>query len=88
MEANCTRKEEPPLTFNEAVELPVIVVDTEQGKVVGEFHTYIKPTTDKLTPFCTEFCGITEEMVYGKDVPTFAEALDLFHKFLHEKGIL
>lgn len=54
---------------------------------MAEFHTYIKPITDKLTPFCTELTGITEDMVYGQDVPTFSEAMDQLHKFLIDKGI-
>ena len=79
MEANCTKNEEPSLSFNEVVELPVLILDTELCKVVGEFHTYIKPTSDKLTQFCTELTGITEDMVYGELVPTFPEALDKLH---------
>lgn len=75
------------MSFNEVVELPVVIVDTETCKVVGEFHTYVKPTSDKLTPFCTELCGITEEMVYGDSVPTFPEALDKLHKFLSDFGV-
>lgn len=55
----------------ETVELPVVIIDTETNQVVSEFHTYVKPVKEKLNPFCTELCGITEEMVTGDQVPNF-----------------
>lgn len=66
----------------------MVVIDTLKNEVVHEFHTYIKPTAEKLDPFCTELCGITEEMVYGEEVPTFSEALNQLHEFLEKNGIL
>lgn len=29
LEANCTKKDQNPLNFNESVELPIVVIDTE-----------------------------------------------------------
>ena len=71
----------------ETVELPCVILDTETNKVVSEFHTYVKPVKEKLNPFCTELCGITEDMVSGDDVPTFKQALIKLHKHLLDFGI-
>lgn len=86
LEANCLK--DGTLPFNETVELPIVVVDTLKNEVVHEFHTYIKPTTCALEPFCTELCGITNEMVSGESVPIFKDALSQLHTFLEKSGIL
>lgn len=65
-ECNCS-KDKSELNFNEIIEFPCVVLDLKQNKVVGEFHTYVRPTLDKYLPaFCTELTGITEDMVFGK----------------------
>lgn len=47
------------LTFNEIIEFPVVVIDVKQRKIVGEFHTYVKPTIHpQLTEFCQKLTGI------------------------------
>ena len=56
-----------------------MIIDLEQNKVVTEFHTYVRPTVEPLNPFCTELCGITEEMVLKEGTPTIQEALSLLH---------
>ena len=58
------------MKFNEIVEFPVVIIDLDQNKIVTEFHTYVRPVIDPLNPFCTELCGITEEMVYKEGTPT------------------
>eukprot|EP01090_Pellita_catalonica_P021082 TRINITY_DN7800_c0_g1_i1.p1 TRINITY_DN7800_c0_g1~~TRINITY_DN7800_c0_g1_i1.p1 ORF type:complete len:208 (-),score=26.70 TRINITY_DN7800_c0_g1_i1:9-632(-) len=48
----------------EIIEWPTILYNTRTGKVEDEFHEYIKPIKiPKLTKFCTELTGITQEMV-------------------------
>ena len=59
LECNCS-EEKGAIKFNETIELPVVIIDVKQKKVVAEFHTYVRPTAeDKITPFCTELTGIT-----------------------------
>ena len=49
---------------SEIIEFPVKVIDTYSGKVVSVFHEYVKPTFNKkLSKFCTNLTGITQEMV-------------------------
>jgi inhibitor of KinA sporulation pathway (predicted exonuclease) len=67
------------------VELPVVIIDTQTQKVVSEFHTYVQPVKEELNPFCTELCGITEDMVC--QAPRFREALKKLHQHLLEFGI-
>jgi inhibitor of KinA sporulation pathway (predicted exonuclease) len=58
-----------------------VVIDVKEKKVIGEFQTYVKPTIHpKLTPFCTELTGITQEQVDGG--LTLKEALSEVHNFL------
>jgi inhibitor of KinA sporulation pathway (predicted exonuclease) len=60
----------------------MVVLDLKTNKVVGEFHTYVRPTMDAaVTQFCTELTGITNDMAFtnqetGEQNPTFQEALE------------
>jgi len=62
-EANCV--EEGKLECQEIIEFPVIVVNTETMQIEDDFfHEYIKPKVEiKITEFCTQLTGITQETV-------------------------
>lgn len=48
----------------EIIEFPVIMIDTKSLKKVGTFHHYIMPKYNpKLSDFCTELTGITQERI-------------------------
>ena len=65
---------------HEIIEFPVVVLDLEEKQVVGEFHTYVRPTVNTtLTPFCTQLTGITQERV--DSAPTLAEVLEAFEQW-------
>lgn len=61
-EATCTS-----LNVNfkhEIIEFPMVLVDVEKKEIVDKFQAYCKPTINpRLTEFCTELTGITQEMV-------------------------
>lgn len=64
-EATCVedKKIEP---CPEIIEFPIIVVHLPTGKKIDQFHHYVKPRFNpKLTKFCTDLTGITQEMVDG-----------------------
>ncbi|KAJ3256145.1 ERI1 exoribonuclease 3 [Boothiomyces macroporosus] len=56
----------------EIIEFPIVVVEIATLKVVDEFHTYVKPTT-QILPFCTELTGITQEQV--ENAPPLSQVL-------------
>ena len=65
----------------EIIEFPVMVVDLKKRKITDKFHEYITPTYQpKLTAFCTELTGITQEMVDKKMV--LKEVLDYFDEWI------
>lgn len=65
---------------HEIIEFPVVVVDLHDKKVVGEFHTYVRPTVNKtLSEFCTKLTGITQDRV--DSAPTLKEVLALFEQW-------
>ena len=72
---------------HEIIELPVVVIDLEQGgEVVAEFHTFVRPTINStLTEFCTKLTGITQEQVDA--APTLAEALAQFEVWRLEHNL-
>ncbi|CAJ1431480.1 unnamed protein product [Effrenium voratum] len=69
----------------EIIEFPMVLVDATSHKKVKEFRTYVRPTANpKITAFCTELTGITQEQV---DVaPAWSEALRLGEAWLREQS--
>lgn len=66
---------------HEIIEFPVVVLDTATLHIVAEFHRYVKPVRNaKLTPFCTELTGITQDMVDHAD--TLPVVVEQFQQWL------
>lgn len=68
---------------HEIIEFPVVVLDTASLQVVAEFHSYVRPVMNpKLTRFCTELTGITQQMVDA--APTLPVVVERFGVWLRE----
>ena len=83
-EATCDEitKPEP----QEIIEFPVLKVNATTMETEAIFHTYVQPTAHpKLTPFCTQLTGITQEMVNGK--PSLLEVLEMFDQWMEKEEL-
>nr|CCC89881.1 putative exonuclease [Trypanosoma congolense IL3000] len=68
---------------HEIIEFPVVCVDTQQLRVVAEFHSYVRPVKCKqLSFFCKELTGITQSTV--DKAPTLPEVIKLFGEWLRD----
>eukprot|EP00442_Polarella_glacialis_P038369 CAMPEP_0115056812 /NCGR_PEP_ID=MMETSP0227-20121206/5405_1 /TAXON_ID=89957 /ORGANISM="Polarella glacialis, Strain CCMP 1383" /LENGTH=202 /DNA_ID=CAMNT_0002441535 /DNA_START=101 /DNA_END=709 /DNA_ORIENTATION=+ len=68
----------------EIIEFPLVVVDALDGRVVGEFRTYVRPVHHPiLTAFCQQLTGIQQSSV--DEAPTWPGALALAQAWLQEK---
>jgi len=66
-EATCRPDRRP--SPQEVIEMPVIVIDSKTGEEVSRFHKYVKPVHHpKLTQFCTDLTGITQDTVDKADL--------------------
>ncbi|KPI88766.1 hypothetical protein ABL78_2145 [Leptomonas seymouri] len=66
---------------HEIIEFPVVVLDTATLRIAAEFHRYVRPLRNpKLTAFCTELTGITQEMVDQAD--TLPVVVEQFQQWL------
>lgn len=84
VEATCERNGH---YVHEIIEFPVVVVDLEAGRIVDEFHSYVRPTVNTtLSAFCTELTGITQDKVDA--APTLPEVLEAFEAWRSAKGWL
>lgn len=80
-EATCIENKVIP--NQEIIEFPVVCLDGQTGEVLWEFHRYVTPIyNSKLTPFCTQLTGITQEMVEDGDV--FREVIRSFSRTFRE----
>ena len=61
-EATCHEDKKVKFT-QEIIEFPVVVIDVKEKKVHSVFQTYVKPDAKKLSPFCTQLTGITQDQV-------------------------
>ncbi|CCW62518.1 unnamed protein product [Phytomonas sp. EM1] len=69
----------------EVIEFPLVVVDPEQMCIVAEFQRYVRPKLyPKLSKFCTELTGITQDMV-NRGAP-FANVYNEAMQFLRNCG--
>ncbi|KAK9376796.1 ribonuclease H-like domain-containing protein [Lipomyces chichibuensis] len=66
---------------HEVIELPCILADIKEGKIIDEFHTFVKPSLHpQLTNECIALTGITQVDV--DNAPTFREAIQLLDGFM------
>ncbi|KAK9352344.1 ribonuclease H-like domain-containing protein [Lipomyces doorenjongii] len=66
---------------HEVIELPCILVDIEEGGIIDEFHTFVRPSVQpQLTKECIALTGITQDDI--DNAPTFAEAIHLLDNFM------
>jgi len=91
VEATCERNSKNYV--HEIIEFPVVVVDLHENVVVGEFHTYVRPTVNAtLSAFCTQLTGITQERI--ENAPTLDQVLESFEawrveqKLVHSPGFV
>ena len=71
-EATCDDKEK---ISQEIIEFPILMVDTKFFEIQSTFHQYVEPQINKkLSEFCTNLTGITNDMVTGK--PNLAQTIE------------
>lgn len=64
---------------NEIIELPVVLLNVRERRVVDEFRRFVRPTQiPTLTPFCSSFTAISQAVVDS------ADTLDVVLKQLDE----
>ena len=85
VEATCEKNSKSYV--HEIIEFPVVVLDLYDKKVVGEFHTYVRPTVNAtLSAFCTRLTGITQERV--DNAPTLDQVLESFESWRLEQQLV
>lgn len=68
----------------EVIELPGVLVDVKNKKIVGQIQFYTKPVVNpKLTPFCTSLTGITQETIDTEGIP-FHQAWKQYNTWLND----
>jgi len=79
LEATCERVGRP--VPQEVIELSAVVVDVSAHTQIGSIQCYVRPTVHpRLSEFCTELTGISQETVDAADA--FPEALGRFERWL------
>nr|CAI5850461.1 unnamed protein product [Callosobruchus analis] len=63
-EATCWEKADKNRGKSEIIEFPCVLYDVKKGNIVSEFQQYVMPMENpRLTAFCTELTGISQNQV-------------------------
>lgn len=85
LECNCSKGDDIPRNEMEIIEIGCVVVDSG-GKVLDELDLFVKPVIhEKITDFCTELTGITQDTV--DNGIRLVEALKEVYQFLDKHGV-
>ena len=69
LEATCTNSEEFPRHEMELIQFGAVMIDMDDYSVVDKFDYYVKPILHpKMTYFCEELTGITDEILEEKAI--------------------
>ena len=84
LDFECTCDNPKPLGFqHEIIEFPILLLNTVTMEIESEFHSYCRPIINpKLTKFCLEYTGITQDKV--DMAPTFLELMPLVNKWVFD----
>ncbi|RAY10890.1 DNA polymerase III [Actinomadura craniellae] len=63
VEATCWDGPVPPGQANEIIEIGLCVIDWERGERVARHQIMVRPDRSRVSPFCTELTGHTQEDV-------------------------
>ena len=84
-EATCLKEGVPKP--QEIIEFPSVIVEVQSRTIISKFQRYVKPIRHpKLSDFCTELTGITQDMV-DKGC-TIQEAVKDYNKWLYQNGLM
>ncbi|MFC9859705.1 MULTISPECIES: exonuclease domain-containing protein [unclassified Streptomyces] len=75
VEATCWDGQPPPGQVSEIIEIGLTVVDLRAGERVAKHRLLVRPSTSRVSPFCTELTGLTQAEVDAG--LSFAEACRL-----------
>lgn len=83
-EATCYKN--APIQNQEIIEFPTVLIDAHTLEVEDHFHRFVKPIMNpKLSDFCTQLTGITQEQVDGAQ--PFEAVLQEHTSWLASKGL-
>jgi len=84
-EATCEKDQNDYV--HEIIEVPVVMLNVQTGKIEAEFHSYVRPTTNPiLTNFCKELTGIEQEWVNHSKI--LSEVMTDLHDWLIKVNLL
>ncbi|KRV47390.1 DNA polymerase III [Wenjunlia vitaminophila] len=63
VEATCWQGQPPPGAVSEIIEIGLTVVDLRARERVGRHRVLVRPTRSRVSAFCTELTGLTQDEV-------------------------
>jgi inhibitor of KinA sporulation pathway (predicted exonuclease) len=82
LEATCSNDGSVPRHEMEIIEIGAVMQSSRTFESESEFQTFIRPVRHaRLTDFCTELTGITQEDI--ADAPSFREALEAMKQWMY-----
>ncbi len=81
LEATCSNDNSVPRDQMEIIEIGAVLINAADLTVEDEFQSFVRPVRQpRLTAFCAQLTGITQEMV--ADAPHFPDAVETFRGWM------
>ncbi|MGI9423232.1 MAG: exonuclease domain-containing protein [Hyphomicrobiaceae bacterium] len=85
LEATCSDDNSIPPGKTETIEIGAVVVDVRRFAIAAEFQSFVQPVRNpKLSEFCTNLTGITQDMLHG--APAFTDAFAALTDWIDEQA--
>ncbi len=82
LEATCSNDGAVPRHEMEIIEIGAVIESSRTLEIESEFQTFVRPVRHpRLTAFCTELTGISQQEV--AEVPLFPQALAVMQQWMH-----
>lgn len=87
VEATCWRGPPPPGQCNQIIEIGATLLDTRTWECSNKRSILVKPSRSKVSQFCTELTGITQEMLEESGLPLRKACETLVAEFNSHKRV-
>jgi len=84
IECTCWNKSKPQTNISEIIEIGISEFEVATGNIISSHGIYITPKNSKVSEYCYNLTGITQELL-DKDAISFEKACDILQKQYQSK---
>ncbi len=87
LESTCWDKSQPSGNISEIIEIGISQLELSTGNILFSDSIYVMPVHSKVSDFCFNLTGITQELLDSKSIP-FYKACRILEEFYNSRGLV